>query len=137
MNTNTTDVYALIALDTLRNGGGTYERDAFRSASLPNRYIVALGSPREIVDASEGASAFPHIVHALRTIADARGVWTPERALGTWVHDGKVYVDVVESIASLGTALWIAGTRGELAIWDNVDHVDIDVQYVPVGNPWR
>lgn len=128
MNGTVKDVYYLMALDTLQSGGGTYPRDAFREAHLPNRYTVALGKPlADVVPATLGASAVPAIVKALRALADTRGVWTPERALGTWVDDGKVYIDIVETIANKFTALAVAQQRGELAIWDNVENISIPV----------
>lgn len=130
MNTDTTDVYVLMAHETLRNGGGTYARDAFRTKTMPNRYVVALGKPLSYaIPASLGNEAFPAIVHALRTLADAQDVWTPERGLGTWldVDSNTVYVDIVESLPNRYQAKSAARERGELAIWDKVDNVSIYV----------
>lgn len=128
MNTNATDIYYRMMLDTLENGGGTYERDAFRHAKLPYRYVVALGQPyARQIPAALGAAAGPGVVKALRDLSDERGVWTPQRALGTWVSEGKVYIDIVESFPSEEDALYVARERGELAIWDSVDNVEITV----------
>ncbi|AOT25452.1 hypothetical protein KIP29_gp12 [Mycobacterium phage BabyRay] len=122
------DQHYLMALDTLQSGGGTYTRDIFRTPKLPYRYYVALGEPHAaVVEASEGASALPHLVHELRRLSDERGIWSPERALGTWVDGGKVYVDIVESIGNRTKALEVADTRGQLAIWDSVEQVSIPV----------
>jgi hypothetical protein len=40
------------------------------------------------------------------------------RYLGTWVNDGKVYVDVSQWVETLDNAIALGKSRGELAIWD-------------------
>lgn len=140
-----TDVHYLMMRDTLAKGGGAYARDAFREKKLPNRYVVALGAPySRVVPASLGAGAAPAIVRALRELADATEAWTSECALDTWVSEGKVYVDIVESYANLDHAFEVASERGELAIWDQEESREIPVPKAPavppaatVGNdPW-
>jgi hypothetical protein len=118
-----------MAEDTIQSGGGTYARDAFRTAKLPHRYVVAIGKPHSrVIPAELGASAFPAIVKALRELSDLRGVWTPyNSALGTWVNDGKVYVDIVQSMPNQEIAQQFARERGELAIWDSVAEISIPV----------
>ncbi|AEK07439.1 hypothetical protein ROCKSTAR_76 [Mycobacterium phage Rockstar] len=118
------DQHYLMAVDTLQSGGGTYNRDIFRTAKLPYRYVVALGEPFEAVVDADDISG---VIRALRGLADQRGIWWPERALGTWVNEGKVHVDIVESIGNLTKALEVAQERKQLAIWDSVDQVSIPV----------
>lgn len=128
MNLAVQDQHYLMALDTLRSGGGTYGRDTYRSPALPYRYFVAVGAPHSrAVHASAGAEAVPQIVHALRSLADERGVWGTENALGTWVHNGFVYVDIVESVGNVDKALELAAERGQQAIWDSAERVTIPV----------
>ncbi|ATN94078.1 hypothetical protein J4U01_gp080 [Mycobacterium phage Kumao] len=125
MNINTVDQHFAMAVDTLANGGGTYGRDVFRAHKLPYRYTVAVGKPHvRTVPVADGPSA---LASAIRELADLRGVWTPDYALGTWVNDGLTYVDIVESFEDLDKALFFAQERGELAIWDSVEQVEIPV----------
>jgi hypothetical protein len=46
--------------------------------------------------------------------------------LGTWLNDGKVYLDVSENIQSKSTATRIGRERNQKAIWDvaNLDEID-------------
>lgn len=125
MNTNLTDIYYRMAYATLQFGGGTFARDAFRNTVLPNRYIVAIGAPHAKVVPATVAD----IAKALRELSDDRGAWPAGtiRALGTWIDDGKVYVDVVESIPHVVTAKLVAMQRDQLAIFDSERQVSITV----------
>lgn len=40
------------------------------------------------------------------------------RVVGTWKHEGRIYVDVSEWVADRVRAVGLAHERGELAIWD-------------------
>lgn len=46
--------------------------------------------------------------------------------LGTWVKDGKVYLDVAENIQDKDVATQIGRERNQLAIWDVVNLQEID-----------
>lgn len=138
MNTFPIDVHYQQAVQTVRFGGGTFARDAARNAALPYRYIVALGKPHTRIVHGTNASL---IARALRELADTRAAWAgshDNRALGTWLDttDGRVYIDVVESIANRDKALQIAKERGELAIFDTVagDEIRVDADYDKAHN---
>ena len=38
--------------------------------------------------------------------------------IGTWIHDDKIYFDLVQRIYNLDVATRVARERGEIAIWD-------------------
>ena len=38
--------------------------------------------------------------------------------IGTWIHDGQIYFDIVQHIYNLDGATDIAKQRGEIAIYD-------------------
>lgn len=38
--------------------------------------------------------------------------------VGTWIHDDKIYFDLVQRIYNLDVAMRVARERGEIAIWD-------------------
>ena len=45
--------------------------------------------------------------------------------MGTWIHDGKIYFDLVQHIYNLDVATSIAKERGEIAIYDCKNQKDI------------
>lgn len=104
------------ALETLRNGGATF-------GVLPERYVVALGSPLERVVPADVAS----ITRALFELEATGEADLPGRALGTWIDADLAYIDIVESFATLGSALAAGRDRAQLAIFDAVADRAIDV----------
>ena len=38
--------------------------------------------------------------------------------IGTWIHKGQIYFDLVNNIQDLNIATRVARERGEIAIWD-------------------
>lgn len=125
----TIDVYYQQAVTTLRDGGGTFDRDAARAHKLPHRYVVAVGKPHAL---QVPEPSIKTLQRALQTLADDRAAWPAgtDRALGTWIEtndDGVLvaYVDVSESYADQDEALAVARARGELAIWDTVNQESI------------
>jgi hypothetical protein len=51
----------------------------------------------------------------------------PNRYLGAWVDDGKVYLDVSVNFSDRSTALAQGATWGQLAVWDVVNSTSIEV----------
>ena len=49
----------------------------------------------------------------------------PNMGVGTWVHKGKIYFDLVQHIHDLDVATEIAKERGEIAIYDCANLKDI------------
>ena len=45
--------------------------------------------------------------------------------IGTWVHDGKIYFDLVQHIHDLDVATKVAKERGEIAIYDCANQKEI------------
>ena len=45
--------------------------------------------------------------------------------IGTWIHDGQIYFDLVQHIYNLDVATDIAKQRGEIAIYDCKNQKDI------------
>ena len=46
--------------------------------------------------------------------------------MGTWVHEGKVYLDVSENILDRAEAIRLGVERNQKAIWDVVNETEID-----------
>jgi hypothetical protein len=67
--------------------------------------------------------------------AEFKGLWrtydtrldecTALMGIGTWVHDGAIYFDIVQHIHDLNVAIKIARERGEIAIYDCANLKDI------------
>ena len=68
--------------------------------------------------------------------AEFKGLWrtydmqldecvAPNIGVGTWVHDGAIYFDLVQHIHDLDVATKIAKERGEIAIYDCKNQKDI------------
>ena len=97
MNPNT------IVKKTIKNGGFTPE-------SVQGRYIVATPS-------NEKAVALKHftksLVSAYIRLAHQQGL-----AIGTWVNQGKVYLDTIKGFEDLEEALVFAKMSNQLAIFD-------------------
>jgi hypothetical protein len=45
--------------------------------------------------------------------------------VGTWIHEGKIYFDLVQHLYNLDVATKIAKERGEIAIYDCKNQKDI------------
>ena len=85
----------------------------------PERYVVGLKNLFEGVNPSLQGSALEMAEIALESDADAFGGWLSE--------DGIYYVDLSTTTNSLDTALSQARERGELAIWDSLKEVVINI----------
>lgn len=51
---------------------------------------------------------------------------TGKNYLGTWLNEGKIYLDVSENIMSRDEATRLGAERNQLKIWDVVNQVEID-----------
>lgn len=118
------DSLALIAAITTVDHptGWTIARDADEDIS---RYIVSVASlAQEPVDKPITVADWRIIVD--RYLALAKEL--PALTLGYWLDNGIAYVDANLSYPSLQYAILVAAQRGEIAIYDTVDHCDIVVK---------
>ena len=88
---------------TLANGGFTPE-------SVQGRYIVATPSNEKAVSLKHFTKS---LVSAYTRLAHQQGL-----AIGTWVNQGKVYLDTVKGFQDLEEALVFAKRSNQLAIYD-------------------
>ena len=88
---------------TLANGGFTPE-------SVQGRYIVATPNNENIVKLKHFTKS---LVSAYTRLAHKQGL-----AIGTWVNQGKVYLDTIKGFEDLGEALEFARLSNQLAIYD-------------------
>jgi hypothetical protein len=122
---------AAIAAATLTDGGATF---VLLPASRGVGYFLTPGvltgptfvvgraadtPAREVPAQAFGANdVLHHLIVARATGADG---------VGTWRHDGTVYVDLVDVFTDREAALAAARDRGEMAIWDAYASEEITV----------
>lgn len=95
---------------TLKNGGYT---DSQNTA----RYIVAIKGYEKQVPVKNFCDK---VILGYKKIAKAQG-----NILGTWLHEGVVYLDNVQAFSDLEEALKVAKAQGELAIFDSFENKEI------------
>ncbi len=107
-----------IAEATIANGGATV--DALTGAALTEGVAVAVKGYEYVADVE---TLIPSLVAYLGTNADVLA----GRCLGTWVHDGKVYLDVAEVVSTREEALTLGRERGEIAVYDLAASEEVEV----------
>jgi len=108
------------ALDaTLADGGGTF--DAATLEPIANGpWAVGGGIPGQVVDLD--TPLWLALFDAVLALRDAGAV-----TIGTWVDEGKLYVDAVDLIVDTDEAIALAAERGELAIYNLTTKVTLEV----------
>ena len=91
---------------------------------LPHRYIVSLPGERVLkgVDVLDA----PTIKVLILELFDA---CEQGQAPGAWMNRGNLYLDVSESYEDYETAMSVARSRNQLAIYDQIENVELAVQY--------
>lgn len=92
---------------TGKNGGGTFTRGG-EAVNFESGYIVGGVIPGAVFPLSG------KLERVLRAFARQPGV----RYVGTWIHDGAVFVDAAEHVIDREAALKLGAMRSEIAIWD-------------------
>jgi hypothetical protein len=102
---------------TLRDGGGTFAVDG-KVVHHTRGYYVGGIVPTSVVPVAGGTE---NLAESLARFAnqhrrDIGAVYSTY--IGTWVHEGNVYIDASEWTPTREYAQNIGRERGELAIWD-------------------
>jgi hypothetical protein len=113
---------------TLENGGATF--NLVTGELNPSvGYMVALGGHEKII----GSDTFSipqlqyHIADYIKdkAILLASGITDDKKYLGTWIHDGKLYLDISINFIDKAMAVEIATRSNQLAIWDCANAIEI------------
>lgn len=82
--------------------------------SLPNGSITDLNdNPKQVIkDFSD---------------ANKDQLMQPNKSLGSWIDKGKLYLDISELILDKRQAIQLAYSRNQLAIYDNINQIGIDL----------
>ena len=99
-----------ILKQTLKNGG-------FTPDNVKGRYIVATPS-------NETVKPIKHFTASLLR-AYLRLANEQQLTIGTWVHNGKVYLDSIKGFEDLEEALGFAKASNQLAIYDRLEGKEI------------
>ena len=99
-----------ILKQTLKNGG-------FTPDNVKGRYIVATPNNETITPIKHFTKS---LVRAYLRLASEQSL-----AIGTWVHNGKVYLDSIKGFEDLEEALGFARLSNQLAIYDRLENKEI------------
>lgn len=119
--------YGEAAYRTMRDSGGTFllnghpvylgDRQGYMVGGIVPTRIEAVGQYPYHVALGDVLRDFVRD-NARETVRRSGEGATNNLYLGTWVHDGKVYIDLSEWVEGKAEAVALAQSRGELAIWD-------------------
>lgn len=99
-----------ILKQTLKNGG-------FTPDNVKGRYIVATPTNELVKPIKHFTNS---LVSAYTRLAHQQGL-----AIGTWVNQGKVYLDTIKGFEDLEEALGFARLSNQLAIYDRLENKEI------------
>lgn len=124
-----TDVATIARLASVAVEGEGAGHTVYAHGSFPKRYIVGGHTPSQMYPTG-GSSG--HMRVRIWDAAQMAGALEAE-TLGYWEDKGTVYVDFGTTCHSLASALSVARTRGELAIFDRQTGECIAVEPRPVA----
>lgn len=87
-------------------------------------YMVALSGHEEIIPAQ--ALTVDRLTRYVRAHFDA--LMLDNMFLGAWRSDDNVFLDVSQCVADRDEAVFLGASRGQLAIWDVVNAVEVSTQ---------
>ena len=99
-----------ILKQTLKKGG-------FTPYNVKGRYIVATPDNETIKPIKHFTKS---LIRAYLRLASEQSL-----TIGTWVHNGKVYLDSVKGFEDLDEALGFARVSNQLAIYDRLENKEI------------
>ena len=126
----------LAYINTLLDGGFT--RLADKTTNPTEGYIVGgVTEPTTMLfggfissayaDVGEHYAKFKQLWHKYEMLLHQHtsGKYGAGMGMGTWIHDGQIYFDLVQHIYNLDVATNMAKKRGEIAIYDCKNQKDI------------
>ena len=107
------------------NGGITYNISQGNLAGTDN-YAVSIYPDREVI--TEGPVDFDRLENFIINNEDLLN--DPKNSFGSWINNGKIYLDVIVTVPNKEEALRLAHQNNQLAIFDLKN-----MQEIPVGVP--
>lgn len=109
-------MYENAARLTLRDNGGTFTLDG-KAVIHERGYLVGGIVPSTVIPVVGTATLADALAGFVRLHSD-KLAYREYCYLGTWIHEGRIHIDVSEWFGDRNHALYLARERGELAIWD-------------------
>ena len=127
----------LAYINTLLDGG--YTRLAGGTENPTEGYIVggvtepttmalhAVATSMAYVEVVKQYAEFKKLWHKYEMLLHQHtdGKYGAGMGIGTWIHKGKIYFDLVQHVYNLDVATNLAKERGEIAIYDCANQKDI------------
>lgn len=116
---------------TLENGGGTvYPDTTHEKTPIYDAQRHAIGHYFVAICETCGAAA-PTIAREYKSLIRHWYATLPHdhpgALVGSWINDGRLYLDIVLPISNLGDALTLARATNQLAIYDAIKGESINV----------
>lgn len=91
-------------------------------------YMVAIAGHERVIDNVTSEKQLQYLIADYlgdKAIILTSGITGDDKFVGTWVNDGKLYLDVSVNIADKDTAIALAKSSNQLAIWDCKNQTEI------------
>jgi hypothetical protein len=113
---------------TLNNQGGTFNARTGISRNLGNNggYVVANNTDSVFIHVTECYDIAVHVIAKFLQRQPTYGDGHKDD-IGTWLHDGLVYIDTVEYVHVRADALERGRKYNQIAIWDIANACEITV----------
>lgn len=115
-----------IAAHTKRHDGGTFDARTGNVVEVTEGFVVGGAGgfvARTVSVDGDVAGAIASFVQRIPSRLGGEKIHN----VGTWIDGGIVFIDTVEVIKNRTTAILVAAERGELAIWDAANGVEITI----------
>jgi hypothetical protein len=105
------NIYDIILIHTMRNGGGTFFPDGEAYSPESGYAVGQFSGTYALVPLDDIPDNFDGAIKSLQLAF-------PNLFIGTWVHDGYIHIDPVEIVSNRANALAAARKRNQKAIYD-------------------
>lgn len=114
---------------TMKNGGASFNLVTGELNPKTGYMVALIGHEKIIAGVSDEKQLQYHIADYIKdkAILLASGITDDKKYLGTWVNDGKLYLDVSINFVDKAMAVEIATRSNQLAIWDCANQTEIKI----------
>lgn len=112
---------------TIVNGGASY--NVVTGELNPKvGYMVAISGHERIIENVTNEKQLQYLIADYlkdKAIILVSGITDNNKFIGTWINEGKLYLDVSVNIADKDAAIALAKSSNQLAIWDCENQTEI------------
>lgn len=120
----------IAVFDSIKQTGGASYNMHTQTLNPTTGYMVAIPGFEKIIDVPTDLNKFQDEVvsYVINSQLWEKINTNPDGIyLGFWLHDGKLYIDLAENIATIGAAIHLGIERAQIAIYDCVKKEDIKI----------